>query len=320
MPIRNPFARRPGPAQVQAQQQDETNTSNNSRPGSAQREDPAHAGFERADTVGSKASLSSAWSIRSGRKSQDTGEYKMSGMYSMITVHNEEPPQPLINFWYPLGRKTRELRSHYLRMSADFIFFFLKKKVVNDSGIYLPPSPIEEKATWPKRYLSRQSSDKSSIVSGDIEHFPISRESFDSYRRSFDISAKSPVQITSDTYSRQSLDSSRHQYMSRSFKARKPAVFFPEDSEEAGNQSDRFEDVVLGDDKQETSSQQQQQQQQKKKGGFFSRLGHHEGGGESESGWGFVPGRKKAVVESGLAQELGAVSKPAEKRTVEVEV
>lgn len=105
--------------------------------------------------------------------------------------------------------------------------------------------------------------------------------------------------------------------MSRSFRARKPAVLFPEDSEEAGNQSDRFEDVVLGDDKQETS--QQQQQQQKKKGGFFSRLGHHDGGGESESGWGFVPGRKKAAVEGGLAQELGVVSKPAETRTLEVE-
>lgn len=34
-------------------------------------------GFERVDTVGSKAS--SAFSIRSSRRSQDTGEYKMSG-------------------------------------------------------------------------------------------------------------------------------------------------------------------------------------------------------------------------------------------------
>lgn len=87
MPIRNPFARRPGPAQVQAQQ-DENNTSNNSRPGSVQCEDPAHPGFEREDTVGSKASLSSAWSIRSGRKSQDTGEYKMSGTKNPSTPEN----------------------------------------------------------------------------------------------------------------------------------------------------------------------------------------------------------------------------------------
>lgn len=70
MPIRNPFARRPG---ATAMAQDE-----NSRPGSAAGEvDVAHPGFERVDTVGSKAS--SALSIRS-RRSQDTGEYKMSGM------------------------------------------------------------------------------------------------------------------------------------------------------------------------------------------------------------------------------------------------
>ena len=74
MPIRNPFARRPG-----ALQQDE-----HQRPGSAASEatttDAAHPGFERVDTVGSKASP--AFSIRSsgGRRSQDTGEYKMSGM------------------------------------------------------------------------------------------------------------------------------------------------------------------------------------------------------------------------------------------------
>jgi len=66
MPIRNPFARRPGPVV-----QDE-----NLRPDG---EDPSHPGFERVDTVGSKAS--SGLSIRSV-KSQDTGEYKMSGMRS----------------------------------------------------------------------------------------------------------------------------------------------------------------------------------------------------------------------------------------------
>ena len=59
MPIRNPFARRPGagPAQDEGEQ-----------PGL----DNGPPGFERVDTIGSKAS------IRSG-KSQDTGEYKMSG-------------------------------------------------------------------------------------------------------------------------------------------------------------------------------------------------------------------------------------------------
>lgn len=62
--------------------------------------------------------------------------------------------------------------------------------VVNDSGVYLPPSPVEKEApTWPKRYLSRQSSEAKreggATASGEIEHFSISRESFDSYRRSF---------------------------------------------------------------------------------------------------------------------------------------
>ena len=60
MPIRNPFTRR-GAA----------NPDDGLRP--EQRDAP---GFERVDTVGSKAS--SVLSIRSAR-SQDTGEYKMSG-------------------------------------------------------------------------------------------------------------------------------------------------------------------------------------------------------------------------------------------------
>jgi len=83
MPIRNPFARRPGIVVTQDE---------NVRPGSggsgvgigADANAVAHPGFERQDTVGSKASTSvsvSALSIRS-RRSQDTGEYKMSGRFS----------------------------------------------------------------------------------------------------------------------------------------------------------------------------------------------------------------------------------------------
>lgn len=66
MPIRNPFARRPGAA---IGVQDE-----NARPAD-DRLNPSHPGFEKVDTVGSKAS--SALSINSG---PDNGEYKMSGM------------------------------------------------------------------------------------------------------------------------------------------------------------------------------------------------------------------------------------------------
>jgi hypothetical protein len=68
MPIRNPFARRPSVVGSQDE---------NTRPNTAS-EDVAHPGFERVDTVGSKAS--SALSI-SSRRSQDTGEYKMSGEF-----------------------------------------------------------------------------------------------------------------------------------------------------------------------------------------------------------------------------------------------
>lgn len=63
MPIRNPFAKRLVP-----EIQDE-----NVRPTLSR---DASSGFERVDTVGSKAS--SALSLRS-KSSQDTGDYKLSG-------------------------------------------------------------------------------------------------------------------------------------------------------------------------------------------------------------------------------------------------
>ncbi|KAL2118970.1 hypothetical protein VTJ04DRAFT_5929 [Mycothermus thermophilus] len=157
MPIRNPFARRPSPGVTPALRDEKSDMTG----------DPAHPGFERVDTVGSgRTSTSSIFTgIRGGRRSQDTGEYKMS--------------------------------------------------VVDDSGVYLPPSPTEREAVWPRRYLSRTSSDhrrstsSSGVTGGEIEHFPISRESFDSYRRSFDITARNPI-TTSPIRTgrpRQSLDS-----------------------------------------------------------------------------------------------------------------
>lgn len=66
MPIRNPFARR---------QIDEAGLR---PPLSIEPPLKTPPGFERVDTVGSKAS--SAISI-SSRRSQDTGEYKMSGTH-----------------------------------------------------------------------------------------------------------------------------------------------------------------------------------------------------------------------------------------------
>jgi hypothetical protein len=58
MPIRNPFARRPGPIHDE-----------NARPNDA-------PGFERVDTVGSRSGLSLSISTT---RSHDSGEYKMSG-------------------------------------------------------------------------------------------------------------------------------------------------------------------------------------------------------------------------------------------------
>lgn len=147
-----------------------------------------------------------------------------------------------------------------------------KLSVVNDSGVYLPPSPVEKSSPpWPARDLSRNSSDKSrgSLSTPENEHFTISRESFDSYRRSFDISARSPV-TKHDAPTRQSFDSSRFPRPRLSMNDRRPEPTTVEES---------FEDVGLGDDRQPKGVQQMQQQQMpqpQKKRGFFSKFGNSE--------------------------------------------
>ncbi|KAM0260285.1 hypothetical protein ACHAQJ_002850 [Trichoderma viride] len=219
MPIRNPFTRRPG-AVVQVDDNVFINQDH-------------YPGFERVDTVGSKAS--SVLSIRSAR-SQDTGEYKMS--------------------------------------------------VVNDSGVYLPPSPSEEKGQWPRRNLSsRESSDSST----EIEQFSISRESFDSYRRSFDISARSPI-TAYDVPTRQSLDSARF--------ARLPRSAINRNLEQLPTAEENFEDVGLDD-----------QKQLPRKRGFFSKLTDTQEKDFSPVPTGvsrfLMPSRKRA--QSGQGAELGAM-------------
>jgi hypothetical protein len=204
----------------------------------------ANAGFERVDTVGSKAS--SVLSIRSTR-SQDTGDYKLS--------------------------------------------------VVNDSGVYLPPSPTEEKGLWPRRPAlpSRTSMDTRSSV-GDIEHFSISRESFDSYRRSFDIQAKSPVVVHETT--RHSLDSGRFPRHPRSSIRDHSFDREPPTAEEG------FEDVGLNDENRPHSPQ-----QQPKKKSFFSKFGDSQEPNSNSQGMSrFIPGRKRA--QSGQGAELGIMERP----------
>ncbi|MCJ1314630.1 hypothetical protein MMC25_008312 [Agyrium rufum] len=81
-----------------------------------------------------------------------------------------------------------------------------KLSVVNDSGVYLPPSPTEKKSFWSRTPTSSTVSSHRSMLS-ENEPFSISRESFDSYRRSFDISARSPIYQPDGATPRQSLDS-----------------------------------------------------------------------------------------------------------------
>ncbi|KAL6908728.1 hypothetical protein GGI43DRAFT_153840 [Trichoderma evansii] len=167
-----------------------------------------------------------------------------------------------------------------------------KMSVVNDSGVYLPPSPAEEKSQWPRRHLSsRESSDSS----GEIEQFSISRESFDSYRRSFDISARSPVTAAFDIPTRQSLDSARFSRMPRSAINR--------NLEQLPTADEGFEDVGLED-----------QKQQPRKRGFFSKLTETQEKDSSPAPSGvsrfLIPGRKRA--QSGQGSELS----PMEHATV----
>ncbi|KAI1104183.1 hypothetical protein F4804DRAFT_308046 [Jackrogersella minutella] len=241
MPIRNPFARRSGLLSG-AEVKDE-----NVRPGALAPES-AQAGFEKVDTIGSKAS--SSLSIRSS-KSRDNGDYKMS--------------------------------------------------VVNDSGVYLPPSPTDDKGLWPRRSAaSRTSMDTRSSI-GDIEHFSISRESFDSYRRSFDISARSPVLVHDQP--RQSLDSARFTRAQRMSVRNRP--WDPPTAEEG------FEEVGLNDDL---------KQQQPKKRSFFAKFSEPQepSAHTPSTGMGmsrFIPGRKRA--QSGQGSELGHIDRPKSRQSID---
>ncbi|KAL2759139.1 hypothetical protein ACRALDRAFT_1075410 [Sodiomyces alcalophilus JCM 7366] len=198
-----------------------------------------------------------------------------------------------------------------------------KMSVVNDSGVYLPPSPTEEKKRWPKKFLSpgRTSTDTRHSGVGEIEPFSISRESFDSYRRSFDISARSPV-TNHDLPPRQSLDSARfprfpRTNLHRSRVGEQPTV------EESG-----FEEVGLHDEQGNKERQPQQQQTQaqaqsqtQRRRGLFARFGDSHGHGHDSREQSpattptfgnpvsrfLMPGRKRA--QSGQGSELGPMER-----------
>ncbi|MCJ1336057.1 hypothetical protein MMC09_001332 [Bachmanniomyces sp. S44760] len=168
-----------------------------------------------------------------------------------------------------------------------------KLSVVNDSGIYLPPSPPDKKSFWHRTPTSTTTSSHRSMLS-ETEPFSISRESFESYRRSFDISAKSPV-FQPELSTRQSLDS-RSSRLPRASINGSGSFEKPQPTDE-----ETFEDVGLNDEA------------KPKKKGLFSRFGDSgetpalasdDGSRPSSSHRGFhIPGRKRG--QSGQGAELG---------------
>ncbi|KAM5439130.1 hypothetical protein McanCB56680_003763 [Microsporum canis] len=162
---------------------------------------------------------------------------------------------------------------------------------VSDNGVYLPPSPTETNSYW-QRPSSRKASRN---LLDENEPFSISRESFDSYRRSFDISARSPVSQHSDTAaSRTSLDSRLSRNCPRS--TVNGSVPEPPTVNDIDEVEDPFEDVPLADGS------------KLKKRGLFSRLGDSSAGSQvqgkslSSHHTFHFPGRRRG--QSGQGAEL----------------
>ncbi|KAK3068210.1 hypothetical protein LTR53_014411 [Teratosphaeriaceae sp. CCFEE 6253] len=186
-----------------------------------------------------------------------------------------------------------------------------KLSEINDSGVYLPPSPTERKSFW-STHSSRSttSTNYRSLLNASDDQFSISRESFDSYRRSFDISARSPV--LQQTYEagrppRASLDSRTFHpppppRSSNSFT--RPSQV-PAQTQEEPSQTG-FEDVDIAD---------RPVVPQPKKRGLFSRIadyGDHaerpvSQEGNKEKAWHHFGARKRG--QSGQGAELGAIPK-----------
>ncbi|QIX01933.1 hypothetical protein AMS68_007450 [Peltaster fructicola] len=178
---------------------------------------------------------------------------------------------------------------------------------INDSGICLPPSPtLERKSFWhTNSSRSTTSSNHRSLVN-EAEQFNISRESFDSYRRSFDISGRSPVMRPNEFNQRGSLDSRSFQSPTRTsntFVRPLPVPIVPPVMKE-----EDFEDVGLDEAK----------PQPVKKKGLFARLTESSndhsstangtdgrpGSSHEKSSWHHFGARKRG--QSGQGSELGS--------------
>ncbi|KAK5114878.1 hypothetical protein LTR62_002036 [Meristemomyces frigidus] len=206
-----------------------------------------------------------------------------------------------------------------------------KLSEINDSGTYLPPSPTERRSFWSTTSSrSTTSTNKRPSLISDSDQFSISRESFDSYRRSFDISARSPViqglQDGGSRPGRSSLDSRSFYNPPRaSFESRVGGGLYappPRTSnsftrtsqvpaetreEESERPQQDFEDVDIADKTPATASN--------NKRGLFSRItgyGDHApaserptGAGSDGKSWHHFGGRKRG--QSGQGAELGAI-------------
>jgi hypothetical protein len=185
----------------------------------------------------------------------------------------------------------------------------MERTEINDSGVFIPPSPPERKSFWTtSSSRSTTSSAHRSVFDEKNEPFNISRESFDSYRRSFDISARSPVIAAAEQKPRASLDS-------RTFLPPQPRTsnsFHRPLQVPNTQQEEELEEVALDEPK----------PQPQKKRGMLSRImdsndshhhserpNSHDGGGKSAP-WHHFGGRKRG--QSGQGAELGSIPKREE--------
>ncbi|EGX53314.1 hypothetical protein AOL_s00006g180 [Orbilia oligospora ATCC 24927] len=175
-------------------------------------------------------------------------------------VDNTAPTTPSVDDSTPRSHRREKSTgslSIMTRRSREEDTNTYKLSTVNDSGIYLPPSPVDKKAFWGKKETPNGSPAEAPDTQ-DIG-FAITRESFDSYRRSFDISARTQVSDSrrpSMQSSRSSLDALGWGRPSFEAPNRLPSI----DVSESASEEDEgeFRDVDLND--------------QPKKRGFLGRF------------------------------------------------
>ncbi|EEQ30981.1 conserved hypothetical protein [Microsporum canis CBS 113480] len=243
-------------------------------------DEPGPLSAERSPARSSRPSLTLGRS-----RVDEPNEYKMSGKASVI--------------YTPLNSGSSGSCTLHKYWLTDYLYR-TTHVVVSDNGVYLPPSPTETNSYW-QRPSSRKASRN---LLDENEPFSISRESFDSYRRSFmanryhrlqDISARSPVSQHSDTAaSRTSLDSRLSRNCPRS--TVNGSVPEPPTVNDIDEVEDPFEDVPLADGS------------KLKKRGLFSRLGDSSAGSQvqgkslSSHHTFHFPGRRRG--QSGQGAEL----------------